>query len=113
MVLSLLVVAALVVAASRPRETSSFAPLETPCSASALSAPFTGPLPVTAVADYACEDGWAYMWATIGSGAHAIGVTEVLHFDVAQQRWRVSLRGKVCSPRIMPHYIYERGCFSD
>jgi hypothetical protein len=111
--LSLLVVAALVVAVARPRPNYTTAPVETPCTATALSAAFTGAERVTAVASYACEDGWAYLWATIGSGPTAVGVTEVLHYDRALQQWRSALRAKVCSAKIMPHYIYEQGCFSN
>lgn len=110
---SVLIAAALCVCVARPHETSVTAPLQTPCSVQSLSAAFTGPEFITQVAAYACEDGWAYMWATIGNGAHAIGVTEVLHFDVAEQRWKLSLRATVCSPKVLPHYIYEQGCFSN
>ncbi|HEY1222361.1 MAG TPA: hypothetical protein VGE75_02550 [Acidimicrobiales bacterium] len=83
------------------------------CSASALSAPFTGALRVSAVASYACQENWAYLWATIGLGEHAVGVTEVLHFDSASNRWRISSRARVCRPGVMPGFIYRQGCFSN
>jgi hypothetical protein len=83
------------------------------CSASALSAPFTGALRVSAVASYACQEGWAYLWATIGTGEHAVGVTEVVHFDPALNEWRVSSRLNVCKPGVLPEFIYLQGCFSN
>lgn len=83
------------------------------CAAPALSAAFTGALRVTAVASYACEDGWAYLWATIGTGEHAVGVTEVVHLDAVSDEWRVSSRLKVCKPGVMPAFIYRQGCFSN
>ena|ERR1035437_7920997 len=112
-VLSLLLVLALAVVVARPGESKTIAPVEPPCTASVLRAVFTGPEPVTAVANYGCEDGWAFLWATIGRGPTEVGVTEVLHYDQAAQRWRVALRAKVCSPAIMPHDIYVHGCFSN
>lgn len=83
------------------------------CNAAALGAPFTGALRVSAVASFGCQDGWAYVWATIGSGEHAVGVTEVVHWDSDTSEWRISSRLKVCRPGVMPEFIYRQGCFSN
>lgn len=113
LVLSFAVVALLVTAASGARESRAPQYRAGECSGPSLSAAFTGALLVSDVASYACEDDWAYLWATVGSGAHAVGVTEVLHFDVTRDVWRVSSRLKVCSPRVLPTLIYRQGCFSN
>lgn len=111
--LSALVVGTLGVAVTQPTAINTPSPPAIPCSVSSLSAAFTGPLRITDVAQFACVQGWAFMWATVGSGPHAVGVTEVLHFDTPRDAWRVSLRSKVCVPGTMPRYIYLRGCFSN
>ena len=56
-------------------------PASLPCNASALSAPYHGPLKVVSVASFGCEGGFAYLWATVGKGEEEIGVTEVLAYD--------------------------------
>jgi len=113
LVLSLVVVALLVGAASAASvtRTTFFAPAQ--CSGPSLSAALSGSLRVSDVASYGCEDGWAYLWATVGNGEEAVGVTEVLHFSEAVDAWRVSSRLKVCKPGVMPTYIYRQGCFSN
>ena len=83
------------------------------CSGPSLSAAFTGALRVSDVQSYGCEDDWAYLWATVGRGQVAVGVTEVLHFEVRSNVWRVSSRLKVCMPGVMPTFIYRQGCFSN
>jgi len=83
------------------------------CSAAALSEPFTGALRVSAVASYGCEDGWAFLWATVGTGEHAVGVTEVVHWNPALDEWRIASRLKVCRPGVLPDFIYRQGCFSN
>lgn len=113
LLLSLALAGLLVVAVSEASETSTSAFNPSTCSASTLSAPFTGALRVSAVASYACQDGWAYLWATVGEGEHAVGVTEVEHFDSATNQWRVSSRLKVCVPGVVPEFIYRQGCFSN
>ncbi len=111
--LSLGLVGLLVAAISGASQTSTTAFAPSKCSVAALSAPFTGALRVSGVASFACEGGWAYLWATIGSGEHAVGVTEVLHFDSASSEWVVSSKLKVCKPDVMPQFIYRQGCFSN
>jgi hypothetical protein len=113
LLLSLVVAALLVAAVSGANEarTSFFASAQ--CSGPSLSAAFTGALRVTDVASYGCDDDWAYLWATVGNGEEAVGVTEVLHFDEFSGAWQVSSRLKVCKPGVMPNYIYRQGCFSN
>lgn len=110
---SLAFVALLVAALSGARETraSEFAPAS--CSAPALSAAFTGALRISDVASYACIGSWAYLWATVGTGEHAVGVTEVVHLNSTTNSWLVSSRLKVCLPGVMPEFIYHQGCFSN
>jgi len=40
--------------------------------------------------------------ATVGTGAHAIGVTEVLAFHTTSQRWRFVSRSLDCKASILP-----------
>jgi hypothetical protein len=110
---SLVVLAALVLAANGARETTTPIESASMCSPRSLSAPFTGAERVTEVASYGCEGGWAYLWATIGSGADAVGVTEVLRANESMTYWIVVSRLKVCKPGVMPNYIYRQGCFSN
>jgi hypothetical protein len=110
---SVALVIALGFALTKTSSSAVVAPVEAPCAAPALSTPFTGPEKVSAVANYGCEGGWAFLWATIGKGPTAVGVTEVLRYDQAAQQWRVALRQHVCHATILPHLVYERGCFSN
>jgi hypothetical protein len=111
--LSLLVLAGLVLA-SLGAQQEHFASFDSAaCSADALSAPFTGTERVTQVVSFGCENGWSFLWATIGTGEHAVGVTEVLHLNESRQRWQVSSRLKVCTPKVLPTFIYRQGCFSN
>jgi hypothetical protein len=68
---------------------------------------------MSAVASFGCEGPWAYVWATLGVGPHAVGVTEVLHYDATTQRWRPANRGEVCVAHHLPWWIYLEGCFSN
>ena len=108
MISSLLMVALALWASVRSHEAPTPIPSYAYCSASALSRPFIGPEHVTSVQNYGCEGAWAFLWATIGSGQEAIGVTEVLHFDQADTTWRNASRLKVCKPDVMPTYIPAR-----
>jgi hypothetical protein len=111
--LSLAFAGSLVGAVSVASERTTPVFLASTCSADTLSAPFTGALRVSAVASYACQNGWAFLWATVGSGEHSVGVTEVLHFDAPLEKWRISSRLDVCHPGRMPEFIYRQGCFSN
>jgi hypothetical protein len=111
--LSLLLFAATAFCVVKVTSGSSPAPVEAPCNVASLSAAFSGPLTISSVQNYACEEGWAFLWATVGKGQEAVGVTEVVHYDVRAAKWRVAKRLLVCTPKILPHYIYEQGCFSN
>lgn len=69
---------------------------------------------------FGCSQGWAYSWATVGSGPHAIGVTELLHLNPATNTWTFASRADYCAPnvatepsRYLPQDIYEKACFSN
>jgi hypothetical protein len=69
---------------------------------------------VLSVQDYGCEEGWAYLWATVGTNERdAIGVTEVLRYSSVEHGWYVVDRLKYCKPAVLPRYVYLRGCFSN
>jgi hypothetical protein len=108
-----LVLAALLVGATKVTENTSAAPLVAPCSASALSAPYHGIDSVKAVNSFGCEGHWAYLWATIGTGIHEIGVTDVLYFNSATSSWRNVSRLKDCNPQHLPRYVEFWGCNSN
>ncbi len=110
---SFVVVAALVIGVQLVRETTTPIEPTTICAPTPLSSPFHGAERVTGVASYGCEGGWAYLWATIGSGPEAVGVTEVLRANASMTRWVIASRLKVCKPGVMPNYIYRQGCFSN
>lgn len=88
-------------------------PVSTPCSASALSAPYHGPLKVVSVASFGCEGRFAYLWATVGKGAEEIGVTEVLAYDEATGAWKNASRLTYCVHHRLPAYVQYWGCNSN
>ena len=88
-------------------------PLSTPCTASALSAPYHGPLKVVSVASFGCEGRFAYLWATVGKGAEEIGVTEVLAFDETTRQWENASRATYCTHHHLPAYVEFWGCNSN
>src|SRR5665213_837419 len=87
---------ALSVAVTKTSSLSSTFPVAAPCDASALAAPFTGPLKVQSVASFGCVGHWAYLWATVGHGKQEVGVTEVLHYDVDTRAWKSASRLTYC-----------------
>lgn len=103
----------LLVAASRASATVSSPPESDLCSAAALSAALTGALRVVGVSGFGCASGWAYLWATVGTGAAEVSVTEVLDYDRANATWRIANRGSVCTPQTLPALVYRQGCFSN
>jgi hypothetical protein len=113
LVLAVLVVAALVVLSLQT--TSSFATAEppVPCTTSALGQAFDGQFHLDSIQNYGCEGSWAYVWATVGKGFAAIGVTEVLAYNAASARWSLVSRATDCKPSILPSVIYRQGCFSN
>ena len=107
-----LVVALGVTAASASYERASM-PDSTPCVSSALAAPFRGPLLLTQMVNYGCAGPWAFVWATVGAGAQAVGVTEVLYFDRTSAKWRFASRSAVCGNGTLPARIDALGCHSN
>jgi hypothetical protein len=108
-----LLLVALCVGVTKVSSASSTFPVSTPCSAPALSAPYTGPLTVRSVASFGCVGKWAYLWATVGKGVQEIGVTEVLHYDVAESSWQNASRLKYCRHHLLPTYVEFWGCNSN
>jgi len=103
----------LVVSASEARCQRSTMPESTPCYSGALAGAFHGPLALTHLDNYGCEGPWAFAWATIGSGAHAVGVSEVLYFDARSSHWRFAQRAAVCGNATLPARIDSLGCHSN
>jgi len=111
--LSLLIVAGSAVAVSRV-SAQDVAPLAVaPCDAAAIGAAFTNGLRLSSLTQFACENGWAYAWANIGTGPTEVSVTEVLRFDAVTGVWKFALRHDVCKLAILPSEIYQKGCFSN
>jgi hypothetical protein len=104
---------ALVIASIHTTSSSSSTPVAAPCTTSALGEAFAGQFKLTSIQQYGCEDQWAYAWATVGTGAEAIGVTQVMHFDLATQRWVIVSRQHDCKANILPSVVYRQGCFSN
>jgi hypothetical protein len=84
-----------------------------PCSASALSAPYHGDLAVVSVQSFGCDNGFAYLWATVGKGEQEIGVTETLRYDVATASWQNASRSTYCVHHRLPKYVQFWGCNSN
>ena len=105
--------AALGVAVAKTSSASTSFPLSTPCVASALAAPFTGPLKVQSVESFGCVGSWGYLWATVGTGVQQIGVTEIVHYDTATGEWRSASRLKYCGHHLLPTYVDFWGCNSN
>lgn len=108
-----LLLVALGVALTKTTSASTSFPLAVPCNASALAAPFTGPLKVQSVDSFGCVGTWGYLWATVGTGIQQIGVTEVVHYDVATELWRSASRLKYCGRHLLPTYVELWGCNSN
>ena len=100
-------------AAGVARATSSPAPVTAACTAEALGQGFDGAFGLDSIDAFGCEGDYAYTWATVGSGQYEIGVTEVLHFDAASERWSIVSRLTYCHPGMLPDLVYRRGCFSN
>lgn len=108
------VVGALVVAATRVSSTPSTSPVASQCSAHALSEGVNGAFRVMSVQNFGCAGDFAYLWATVGTNeTDAIGVTEVLRFKFPTQRWSLVSRAKFCHPLDLPTFVYRLGCFSN
>jgi hypothetical protein len=105
--------AALVVASVYTTSSSISPTVAAPCTSSALGGAFAGQFKLTSIQQYGCEGEWAYAWATVGTGEEAIGVTQVMHFERAAQRWVLVSRERDCKASILPSVIYRQGCFSN
>jgi hypothetical protein len=106
-------VVALAVAVARTSARDAVALSAVPCDTGALGAAFTSGLALHSITQYACENGWAYTWANIGSGPTEVSVTEVLHFNAVSGAWKFARRQDVCKATILPSEIYLKGCFSN
>lgn len=95
--LTLLIVVGSIVAVSRVSAKDVVPVTVAPCDVAALGAAFTSGQPLSSVAQFACENGWAYVWANIGSGPTEVSVTEVLHYDSASGVWKFAQRHDVCN----------------
>jgi hypothetical protein len=113
LIVAAVLVAALAVASFHTTSTSSSSPVAVPCTSAALGSAFAGHFKLTSIQQYGCEDDWAYAWATVGTGEQAIGVTQVMHFEVASQRWVLVSRERDCKASILPSVVYRQGCFSN
>jgi hypothetical protein len=113
LIVALVLLAALVVASLHTTSSSRPAAVAVPCSSSALAGAFGGNFKLASIQQYGCEGEWAYAWATVGTGEHAIGVTQVMHFERATHRWVFVSRGRDCKASILPSVVYRLGCFSN
>jgi hypothetical protein len=113
LVVAALVLIALVVLSFRTTLSSASAAPPVPCTTSALGQAFDGPFHLASIQNFGCEGEWAYVWATVGSGEQAIGVTEVLAYNATSGRWALVSRSVDCKASILPGVIYHQGCFSN
>ena len=107
------VLAVLVLSAGRagpavPERASSLA-----CTPHGLSTAFSGPFTLQSIDNFGCAGAWAFVWATVGTGDHQIGVTEVLRFDASRRSWAMASRLRWCKPGLLPELVYRQGCFSN
>jgi hypothetical protein len=103
----------LVVLSFRTTCSTSVAAPAVPCTTAALGAAFDGQFHLASIQNYGCEEQWAYVWATVGTGEEAIGVTEVLDYETMSARWAIVSRATYCKATILPSVIYHQGCFSN
>lgn len=104
---------ALVVLSFQATCTTASAVPPVPCTTTALGTAFDGQFHLASIQNYGCEAQWAYVWATVGTGEEAIGVTEVLAYDARSARWAIVSRATDCKATILPSVIYRQGCFSN
>ena len=113
LVVAVLVLAGLVVLSFRTTSSSATAAPPVPCTTSALGQAFDGQFHLSSIQNYGCEGEWAFVWATVGTGEQAIGVTEVLAFNTTTQLWAFVSRSVDCKASILPSVVYRQGCFSN
>ncbi len=105
--------AALIVLSLRTTSDFTAAEAPVPCTTSALGHAFRGQFHLGSIQNYGCEGRWAYVWATVGTGEQAIGVTEVLAYNVTGSHWALVSRAVDCKATILPSVVYHQGCFSN
>jgi hypothetical protein len=108
-----LVLVALVVLSFRTTSSSASAVPPVPCTTASLGQAFDGQFHLSSIQNYGCEGSWAFVWATVGTGEQAIGVTEVLSYSPSAQRWAIVSRATDCKASILPSVVYRQGCFSN
>lgn len=113
LVIAVVILVAGFVTVSRASSTTSTAPISAPCDAASVSAPFHGPLTITRVLAYGCQDGWGYLWANAGTGAQEVSVTELVRYSTTQQGWQVADRGIYCTGSLLPTDIQTNACNSN
>jgi hypothetical protein len=113
LIVAVVLLAALVVASFRTTSRATTSPVAAPCTSAALGSAFAGQFKLASIQKFGCEDEWAYAWATVGSGEEAIGVTQVMHFELATQQWVFVSRERDCKANILPSIVYRQGCFSN
>jgi hypothetical protein len=113
LVAAAVILIALIVLSFRTTSSTAVAVPPVPCTTSALGEAFIGEFHLASIQQYGCEGEWAYVWATVGTGEEAIGVTEVLHYKAAGDRWAIVSRVTDCKATILPSVIYRQGCFSN
>lgn len=113
LVVAVLVLATLVVLSFRTTSSSASSAPQIPCTATALGQAFDGQFHLSSIQNYGCEGEWAFVWATVGTGERAIGVTEVLAYNATTQLWAFASRSVDCKASILPSVIYRQGCFSN
>jgi hypothetical protein len=84
-----------------------------PCTTASLGEGFHGQFHLASIQNYGCEAQWAFVWATVGTGEQAIGVTEVLNYEATSSRWAIVSRATYCKATILPSVVYRQGCFSN
>lgn len=104
---------ALVVLSFQTTCTRAAAVAPAPCTTASLGEGFHGQFHLASIQNYGCEAQWAYVWATVGTGVQAIGVTEVLNYEARFSRWVIVSRATYCKASILPNVIYRQGCFSN
>ena len=109
---SLVIIIALVVLSFRASAHETTLAPQVPCTTTAFAKAFGGDTPLTAVQKYGCEGQWAFVWATVGHGLYAIGVTEVLRFNTTAGHWKLVSRLHDCKASVLPSVVYRQGCFS-
>lgn len=110
---SVAVLAVLVLGAGRAGPAVSQRASSSACTPHGISTAFNGHFTLQSIDNFGCAGAWAFVWATVGTGNHEIGVTEVLRFDASRQSWVMASRLRWCKPGLLPELVYRQGCFSN